>query len=187
MLDYDKDNFRVGLLRGIANPSATTGTGFVVSGPPNTNARVTGDFGSSQPGSNVFSIYTGYAALTTVKATTGVSAPINFRARTVPNASLIGTTSAFSGAFPGGSAPASAAMEAGALYRGTLTLTRTAIGITLSYTVERVGDGVVMMSYSATDSGSTFTSFDTVAFYIARKSVNFDFYLSNVVVERSVQ
>ena len=78
-------------------------------------------------------------------------------------------------------------MEAGTPYRGTLTLTRSATGITLAYVVERVSDGAVIMSYSATDAEPTFTAFDTVAFYLARTSVTFDFYLSEVVVERSVQ
>ena len=59
-------------------------------------------------------------------------------------------------------------MEAGTPYRGTLTLTRIAIGITLAYVVERVSDGAVIMSHSATDASSTFTAFDTVAFYLAR-------------------
>jgi pectate lyase len=183
--DVQSDNLRVGLLRGVANPSATSGTGFLPSGPPNTNARVGGDFGSNGPGSNVFSLYTGYAAVTTVKPSVGVSAPIRFYARTGSNATLLGSTAPYT-QVPGGTPTASSAMEAGTTYRGTLTLTRTAIGITLAYVVERVGDGVIM-SYSATDPSSTYTAFDTVAFYLARGSVTFDFYVSEVVVERSVQ
>ncbi len=41
--------FRVGLLRALANPDAVSGAGFVATGPPNTNARVSGDFGSGKP------------------------------------------------------------------------------------------------------------------------------------------
>jgi hypothetical protein len=184
--DVQADNFRVGLLHGVANPSATSGTGFVPSGTPNTNARVSGDFGSNGPGSNVFSLYTGYAALTTVKPTVGAAAPIRIYARTGSSATLLGSTSPYT-QVPGDTPTASTAMEAGTMYRGTLTLTRTAIGITLAYVVERVGDGALIMSYSATDPSSTFTAFDTVAFYLARTSTNFDFYVSEVAVERSVQ
>jgi pectate lyase len=184
--DVQADNFRIGLLRGVANPSATSGTGFVPSGTPNTNARVNGDFGSNGPGSNVFSLYTGYAALTTVRPTVGAAAPIRFYARTGSNATLLGSTSPYT-QVPGGPPTASTAMEAGALYRGTLTLTRSATGIALAYIVERVSDGAVIMSFSANDAASTYTSFDTLAFYLARSSVTFDFYLSDVVVERTVQ
>ena len=72
--DVQADNFRVGLLRGVANPSASSGTGFVANGPPNTNARVSGEFASNDPTSNVFSLYTGYAAVTTVKLRGGRAA-----------------------------------------------------------------------------------------------------------------
>jgi pectate lyase len=183
--DEQGDNFRVGLLRGVANPSATTGTGFVPSGTPNTNARVSGDFGSNGPTSNVFSLYTGYAALTTVKATTGAAAPIRLYARAGTSATLLGSTSPYT-QVPGGVPTASSTMAASTVYRSTLTLTRSALGITLSYVVERDSDGAVIMSYSATDPGAAFTAFDTVAFYLARTSVSFDFFVSEVVVARSV-
>ena len=52
-------NFHVGLLRSVANPAATSGTGFTASGSPNTAARVTGDYGSSFPSSGVFARYEG--------------------------------------------------------------------------------------------------------------------------------
>jgi hypothetical protein len=121
-----------------------------------------------------------------VKPLVGVPAPVRFYARTGSSATLLGSTSPYT-QISGGTPTASTAMEVNTMYRGTLTLTRTAIGITLAYIVERVSDGAVIMSYSATDAGSTYTAFDTVAFYLARGSTSFDFYLSEVVVERSIQ
>jgi pectate lyase len=182
--ETQSDNFRVALLQGVANPSAVSGAGFVASGPPNTNARVAGDFGSNAPTSNVFSIYKGYAAFTYAGA--GVSAPIRFLARTVSNSTLLGGTGAYT-SVPGGTATPSTTMEINTPYRGTLTVTRTAGGIALAYLVERVSDGAVIVSFTGLDAGSTFTAFDTVAFYLNRTNASsYDFFLSEVVVERDV-
>jgi pectate lyase len=182
--DPGSDNFRVALLRAIANPDATSGTGFVPTGPPNTNARVSGDFGSNGPTSNVFSLYSGYAAFTTVRDAS-VATPIRFYARTASSATLLGSTAAYTqvtGASPAASEP----MQAGTMYQGTLTLTRTASGISLAYSVTRIGDGAVMMSYTAEQGGATSTAFDTAAFYLGRSSVTFDFFLAEADIERVV-
>ncbi|HYC92354.1 MAG TPA: immunoglobulin domain-containing protein [Thermoanaerobaculia bacterium] len=182
VFDPATDNFRVGLLRSVANPAAVNGAGFTASGAPNTNARVSGDFGSNGPTSNVFSLYSGYAAFTTVSAA-GSPSPVRFLARTGSNATLIGGTGAYTNV-PAGTPVAAAPMQAGTQYRGTLTVTRTATGATVSYSVTDPASGASIFSNSATHTGSL-TSFDTIAFYLARSStVNPDLTLSEVSVEK---
>jgi hypothetical protein len=180
--DPATDNFRVGLLRSVANPAAVNGAGFTASGTPNTNARVSGDFGSNGPTSNVFSLYSGYAAFTTVSAA-GSPSPVRFLARTGSNATLIGGTGAYTNV-PAGTPVPAAAMQAGTLYRGTLTVTRTATGANVSYSVVEPVSGTSIFSNSATHTGSL-DSFDTIAFYLARSStVNPDLTLTEVSVEK---
>lgn len=180
--DPATDNFRVGLLRSVANPAAVSGAGFTASGAPNTNARVSGDFGSNGPTSNVFSLYSGYAAFTTVSAA-GSPSPVRFLARTGSNATLIGGTGAYTNV-PAGTPVPAAPMQAGAHYRGTLTVTRTATGANVSYSVTEAASGASILSNSAAYAGSL-VSFDTIAFYIARSStVNPDLTLSEVTVEK---
>ena len=60
-------NFRAALLRSVANPAAVAGSGFVPTTPaPNTNARMSGDFGSNNPSSHALTLYSGYGAFTHV-------------------------------------------------------------------------------------------------------------------------
>src|SRR5262249_58593393 len=76
------NTFVVGLLRSVANPAATSGTGFTATGPPNTNARVSGDFGSNNPTSNAFNNYGGYAAMTyTRRSRAETPIPLSLRNR----------------------------------------------------------------------------------------------------------
>lgn len=180
--DPVSDNLRVGLLRSVANPNAVSGAGFVPAGSPNSNARVSGDFGSNGPTSNVFLLYSGYAAFTNVSAAAS-PAPIRFLARTGANATLIGGTGAYTN-LPNGAPAPSTAMEGGTLYRGTLVVTRTGTDATVSLAVARADDGTLVMSHSATHAGASMASFDTAAFYLGRSSVSFDFVLTEVDVER---
>jgi hypothetical protein len=117
------NTFVAGLLRSVANPDATSGTGFTPTGPPNTNARVSGDFGSNNPPSNVFNNYGGYAAMTYTGSV--FTTPIRLYARTGVSASLLNSTgpfTQFTGAAP---TPSTEAMVANTDYRGTLTLQNT--------------------------------------------------------------
>src|SRR6185369_7211890 len=89
-----------GLLRSVANPAAGASTGFVPSGSPNTNARVSADFGSNA--SNAFAIYTGYAAFTSLWTPpapplppVGPQPPVKIFVRTLSNATLIGGAGAY--------------------------------------------------------------------------------------------
>src|SRR4030095_6502410 len=106
------NTFIVGLLRSIANPNATSGTGFVADGPPNTNARVSGDFGSNNPSTNVFNNYGGYAAMT-YTGESGVATPIRLYARTGLSSSLLNSTGPFT-QFTGAAATPSTGMGGGA-------------------------------------------------------------------------
>jgi pectate lyase len=177
--------FRVGLLRALPNPDAVTGTGFVATGPPNTNARVSGDFGSNNPGSNVFSLHRGYAAFTSVNAI-GTTAPVKFYARSGSGPALLNSTTPFT-QVPVAAPTPSLAMEPNVLYRGRLTLQHTGTTIALSYSVRRASDDAVVMSDSAEDAAASMTEFDTVAFYQSKNSAspNYDFLLHEVVVTRS--
>ena len=177
--------FRVGLLRSVANPAATSGAGFVANGPPNTNARVVGDFGSNNPGTNAFSLYSGYAAFTSVNAV-GTAVPVRFYARTGSAPNLLNSTSPFT-QVPVGTPAASAPMEVGVAYRGRLVLQHTGSGVVLSYEVRRASDEVVVMSHSVADSVTAMTEFDTVAFYLSKNSSspNYDFIVTEVDVVRT--
>src|SRR6185436_2261312 len=88
------NTFAVALMRSVANPAATSGTGFVANGPPNTNARVSGDFGSNNPSSGVFNNYGGYAAFT-YTGLAGTATPVRLNARTGTNAALLNSSSPF--------------------------------------------------------------------------------------------
>jgi hypothetical protein len=177
--------FRVGLLRSVANPAAISGTGFVANGPPNTNARVIGDFGSNNPGTNAFSIYSGYAAFTSVNAA-GTAVPVRFYARTGSAPNLLNSTTPFT-QVPVGSPAASIAMEAGVPYRGRLELRHTGTAVALTYRVRRASDDLVVMSHSVEDAAVSMTEFDTVAFYMSKAtaSATYDFILTEVDVVRA--
>ena len=177
--------FRVGLLRALPNPDAVSGTGFVATGPPNTNARVTGDFGSNNPTSNVFALHRGYAAFTSVNAA-GTAAPVKFYARSGSHPALLGSTTPFT-QIPVGAPTPSLAMEPNVLYRGQLTLQHTGTTIALSYSVRRASDDAVVMSGSAEDAAASMTEFDAVAFYLSKNSASptYDLLLHEVQVARS--
>jgi hypothetical protein len=147
---------------------------------------VIGDFGSNNPGSNVFSLYTGYAAFTSANSA-GTATPIRFYARTGSDARLLNSTTPFT-QVPVGTPTASAPMETGVPYRGTLTVQHTgAGGIALGYTLIRVSDGAVIMSHSVVDAAASMTEFDTVAFYVSKASAtpNYDLILTRVEVSRA--
>jgi hypothetical protein len=184
-IDSTGDNFRMGLLRSVANPAAVAGTGFVPVGSPNTNARVSGEFNGNGPTSNVFSIYTGYAAFTSLRHEAAApSNPVKLFARTGQSPTLIGASGPY---VPLSTSPTTPpAVSANTLYRATLSVTRTAAGNTVSYTMTRVGDGAIVMSHSVDDPNASAVAFDTLALYFQRSSVNFDLFVSNVDIERSV-
>jgi len=201
-IDTTGDNFRVGLLRSVANPAAVSGTGFVSNlipstptspGSPNTNARVVGDFGSNGPASNVFSIYTGYAAFVSLWTPTTPPAPpvpqpqppVKFFVRTGSNATLIGGTGAYGAPVSlGPTAPPPVFPDTD--YRAMLRVSRSAAGNTIAFTVTRVSDGAPMMSHSFVDTNAAAVNFDTLAIYVNRNSVNFNALVSNVDIERTV-
>jgi pectate lyase len=173
--------FRVGLLRSVANPAATSGAGFEANGPPNTNARMIGDFGSNNPTNGPFLVYTGNAAFTSANAV-GTAVPVRIYARTGSANNLLNSTSPFT-QIPSTPAP-SAPMEANVAYRGVLRVEHTGTSIVLSYAVTRASDGAPIMSLSATDAAATMTQFDTVAFYMSKAAAtpNYDFVLTEVKV-----
>jgi pectate lyase len=160
------NTFAVGLLRSVANPSAVSGTGFVSTGSPNTNARVSGDFGSNNPGSNVFTNYGGYTAMTYI-GLSGAPTPVKLYARTGANAALMNSTNPYT-QFTGAPAVPSTAMAANTDYRGTLTLQNTDTGIAVNYTLTEAATGNSVMAYSAVQAARSFTQFDTVAFYLSK-------------------
>ena len=177
--------FRVGLLRSVANAAAVNGAGFVASGSPNTNARMSGDFGSNNPASHAFTLYTGYAAFTSANAA-GTATPIKFEARTGSSDSLLNSATPYT-QFPLGSPVASVPMEANVAYHGELKLVHNGTSISLSYSVVRVSDQLVIMSHTAEDAAAAMAAFDTVAFYVSKASTgpNYDLVLTEVDVERS--
>src|SRR5262249_29370301 len=120
------NTFVVGLLRSVANPAATSGTGFTATGPPNTNARVSGDFGSNNPTTNAFNNYGGYAAMT-YTGLSGADTPVRLYARTGASASILNSVSPFT-QFTGAPPTPSTAMLANTDYRGALTLQNTGNG-----------------------------------------------------------
>jgi pectate lyase/pectin methylesterase-like acyl-CoA thioesterase len=179
------NTFVVGLLRSVANPAATSGTGFVADGPPNTSARVSGDFGSSNPTSNVFTNYGGYAAMTSA-GLPSTATPIRFYARTGTSASLLNTTTPFT-QITGAAATASSPMATGTDYEGTLTLQNTGSGIALSFTFKDATTGNIVMSYAVVDAAGAFTQFDTVGFYVSKAtaSASYSFIIKTVDVSIS--
>jgi hypothetical protein len=50
----------------------------------------------------------------------------------------------------------------------------------------RVSDGVVIMSHTVDDPNAFATEFDTLAIYLNKQSLNYDAFLSNVDIERTV-
>ncbi|HEU0176163.1 MAG TPA: hypothetical protein VFV58_18010, partial [Blastocatellia bacterium] len=179
------NTFVVGLLRSMANPDATSGTGFTATGPPNTNARVSGDFGSNNPTTNSFNNYGGYAAMT-YAGLSGVDAPIRLYARTGTSAALLNNTSPFT-QFTGDPPTSSTAMFANTDYRGTLTLQNTGAGVSVSYTLIDATTGSVVMTYSAMQAAPSFTQFDTAAFYLSKNasSANYNFIIKAVDISLS--
>ena len=179
------NTFVVGLLRSVANPTATSGTGFVADGPPNTVARVSGDFGSNNPSSNVFTNYGGYAAMTSA-GLPSTPTPIRLYARTGSSASLLNSTGPFT-QFTAGPATPSAAMTANTDYRGTLTLQNTGSGIGVNFTLKDATSNNVVMTYSAVQAAASFTQFDTAAFYMSKasSSANYNFVIKAVDVSLS--
>jgi hypothetical protein len=169
----------------VANPDATSGTGFTATGPPNTNARVSGDFGSNNPTFNPFNNYGGYAAMT-YTGLSGVDTPIRLYARTGVSASLLNSVSPFT-QFTGDAPTPSTAMTANADYRGTLTLQNTGGGVNASYTLRDATTGIVVMTCSATQAAASFTQFDTVGFYLSKNanSANYNFIIKAVDVSLS--
>ena len=159
--------FSVALLRSVANPTATSGTGFTPVGSPNTNARVSGDFGSNS--SSAFNNYGGYAAMT-YTGTAGTATPVKTYARTGANTSLLNSTSPFTQFTTGGTAVASSGMLVNTDYRGTLAVENTGSGVRVTYTLKDAATGAVVMNYSATQAAASFTQFDTAAFYLSKAS-----------------
>ena len=179
------NTFAVALLRSVANPAAITGTGFVPDGPPNTNPRVSGDFGSNNPASSVFTNYGGYAAFT-YTGLAGVATPIKLNARTGTNASLLNSTSPYV-QVTGAAATPSVAMVANTDYHGTLILQNTGSGTAITYTLRNAADSSVIMTYSAVQAAASFTQFDTAAFYVSKASTsaNYNFVIKSVDVSLS--
>jgi pectate lyase/pectin methylesterase-like acyl-CoA thioesterase len=176
------NTFVVGLLRSVANPDATSGTGFTATAPPNTSARVSGDFGSNNPTTNAFNNYGGYAAMT-YTGPSGADTPIRLYARTGTSASLLNSTSPFT-QFTGDAPAPSTGMAVNTDYRGTLTLQNTVNGVSVSYTLKDATTGSVVMTYSATQPAASFTQFDTAAFYLSKNanSANYNFIIKAVDV-----
>jgi pectate lyase len=168
--------FSVGLLRSVANPAAVSGTGFTASGSPNTNARVSGDFGSNNPASNVFTNYGGYAAMTYAGASS-TATPVKLYARTGANASLLNSTSPYTQFTTGGTVTPSTGLLVNTDYRGTLALENTGSGVRVTYTLKDAATGSVVMTYSALQAASSFTQFDTAAFYLSKASASANYNL----------
>lgn len=158
--------FVAALLQSVANPAAVNGTGFAASGSPNTNARVTGDFGSGNPASNVFSLYTGYAAAAVV-GPNATENPVALRRRDKSHAGLLNNSNPFS-VLPAAPGASSAAMSANTEYRAVLTLTRRASGVEIEFRLTRASDGALIMSQVTTDAENPFTTFDTLALYVSK-------------------
>jgi hypothetical protein len=179
------NTFAVGLMRSVANPAATSGSGFVADGPPNTNARVSGDFGSNNPTTNVFFNYGGYAALT-YTGPAGTATPVKLYARTGTNASLLNSTNPYV-QFTGGAATPSSALAVNVDYRGTLVLQNTGAGMAVSYTLRDAASGTVAMTYSAVQAAGSFTQFDTIAFYLSKAttSASYNFVIKAVDLIRT--
>ncbi|HEX8291143.1 MAG TPA: immunoglobulin domain-containing protein, partial [Pyrinomonadaceae bacterium] len=159
--------FSVGLLRSVANPAGTAGTGFVPVGSPNTNARVGGDFGSNS--SSAFNNYGGYAAMT-YAGLSSAATPVKLYARTGANTSLLNSTSPYTQFTTGGTATPSTGMTPNTDYRGTLTVENTGGGVRVTYTLKDAATGSVVATYSALQAAGSFTQFDTAAFYLSKAS-----------------
>src|SRR5262249_42584235 len=154
-------------------------------GPPNDNARVSGDFGSNNPTSNVFNNYGGYAAMTYTGAV--FTTPIRLFARTGASAPLLNSTNPLPQITRAAPPPPLEAMVANTDYRGTLTLQNTGSGVSVSYTLRNATTSSVVMSYSAVQAAASFTQFDTVAFYLSKasSSATYNFIIEAVDVSLS--
>ena len=166
--------FSVGLMRSVANPAGTSGTGFVPVGSPNTNARVSGDFGSNS--SSAFNNYGGYAAMT-YAGPSAAPTPVRLFARTGANTSLLNSTSPYTQFTTGGTVAPSTGMVANTDYRGTLTVENTGSGVRVSYTLRDAATGSVVATYSALQAAGSFTQFDTAAFYLSKASASANYNL----------
>jgi pectate lyase len=165
--------FSVALLRSVANPTAVSGTGFTPSGSPNTNARVSGDFGSNS--SSAFNNYGGYAAMT-YAGPSAAATPVKLYARTGANTSLLNSTSPYTQFTAGATVTPSSAMLVNTDYRGTLTLENTGAGVRVSYTLKDASGGLVA-TYTALQAAGSFTQFDTAAFYLSKASASANYNL----------
>ena len=150
----------IGLLQSAANPAAVSGTGFTAPG-----ARVTGDFGSSNPTSHVFGSYTGYAAWTNLA---GGSNPATLRKRIVtasPGTDGLDNASASWTAL-GSASGTGTAPSINSDFHAVLTLTRTvAGGMNLNY---KLRQGVTtLVNYSTSEAVASTSTFDTVNVYMA--------------------
>ncbi|HEX7312672.1 MAG TPA: immunoglobulin domain-containing protein [Pyrinomonadaceae bacterium] len=166
--------FSVGLMRSVANPAGTGGTGFVPVGSPNTNARVSGDFGSNS--SSAFNNYGGYAAMTYAGASSAPT-PVKLYARTGANTSLLNSTSPYTQFTTGATVTPSTGMTPNTDYRGTLTVENTGSGVRVGYTLKDAATGAVVMTYSALQAAGSFTQFDTAAFYLSKASASANYNL----------
>lgn len=173
--------FSVALLRSVANPAGTSGTGFTPSGSPNTNARVGGDFGSNS--SSAFNNYGGYAAMTYAGASSAAT-PVRLYARTGANTSLLNSTSPYTQFTAGATAAPSTGMLANTDYRGTLALENTGGGVRVTYTLKDAATGAVVTTYSALQAAGSFTQFDAAAFYLSKASAsaNYNFVIKSADV-----
>ncbi|MCD8482556.1 MAG: immunoglobulin domain-containing protein, partial [Verrucomicrobia bacterium] len=177
----DFPTFRPALLRSVANPTATNGTGFQTSGTPNTNARVNADFGSNNPSNNPFNLYQGYAAFSVFGPNNATTAGFLAR-RDGIHPSLLGNSTPFTPL--GQQAPTPSGIVSGSGYRGILTISNTGSGHLISYSVYRIVDGTIILTMEASDPEATFTSFDTVAFHLTKNgsSPTYNFTLLNVQI-----
>ncbi|ATC64129.1 hypothetical protein CMV30_09275 [Nibricoccus aquaticus] len=148
----------LGLLQSVANPAAVTGTGFTATAAPNTNARVSGDYASSNPSSNVFSLYTGYAAWTNLNGTAST-----LRKRSASNPGLNNASAAWTQI--GSSGGTGTAPVANTQYQAILSLTHTATGgMNLTYTLKE--GATTLSTHSVSEAVASYTSFDTVNLYM---------------------
>ncbi|MCC5805208.1 MAG: RICIN domain-containing protein [Opitutales bacterium] len=175
--DDGAPTLRAALLRSVANPAATSGTGFTASGATNTNARVHGDFGSNNPSNRPFDLYEGYTALAVVQGSVQPTAGYLAR-RDNPHAALLGNLTAFTQVGPDASPPLT--MTANTAYRGRLSVLRMEQGHLLRFSVVRISDSATIMEFEALDTTAAFSAFDTVAFHLSKagSSSNYNFVLN---------
>jgi pectate lyase len=153
-----------GLLQSVANPAATSGSGFAADGSPNINARVSGDYGSSNPSSGIFSNYTGYAAWTNLNGNNST-----LRKRNGSNPGLNNASAAW--AQIGSSTGSGTAPVENISYQAVLSLTHTAAGgMDLTYALKQ--GATVLNTLSSSEAVASFTTFDTVNIYMASSTLD---------------